>query len=156
MDRSQLPDFTISLQPLGRIFRTELTKILIDLYWEALKDLPLEDLQDACLLAIKQEKFFPVPATLRELAGYSTEFIPPAEQAWLRLRNRDGRYNREALSDPLTRKVFEEMGGGYELDWGFGNWPVEQEERKHREFLNRYREAQNAKALVVTWENSHV
>jgi hypothetical protein len=145
--------FALTLQPLGIIFRTEVTDLLIRAYWEDLQDLPLAAFQSACRAARRYEKFFPVPATLRELAGFPAEHIPPAEQAWLRLRSRETRYNREALSDPLTRKVFDEMGGGYALEWGFGNWPMEQEERKRREFRSRYREAQNAQAIVMACGN---
>jgi hypothetical protein len=147
MTNADKPTFYLRLDTLAEVFRLEISITLKRAYFAALEDLPLAALEDACRQAIKSEKFMPVPATLRELAGFPTDVLSAAESAWLALRNLACRYNREALSDPLTRTVFDAMGGGYHLDWGFGNWPLEQEDRKRREFLARYREAHNAQRV---------
>jgi hypothetical protein len=136
------------LEPLAVAFKTELSEARLQAYWAALADVELAAFQYACARALKEKKFFPVPATLRELAGCPVDALSPAEAAWYRLRNLSGRYNREALADPLTREVFDAMGGAYVLEWGFGNWKTEKEEAKKREFISRYHEARNAKALV--------
>jgi hypothetical protein len=66
------------LQPLGLIFRTEVTDLLIKAYWEDLHDLSLSAFQAACRQARRQEKFFPVPAVLREYAeAYRERPDPP-------------------------------------------------------------------------------
>lgn len=141
--------FSLMLDALAEAFNTTLSATRKLAYWGALEDIPLDALQRACDLAIRHEEFFPVPAKLRKLAGYDSAGLPPAEAAWQRLRNVQHRYNREALADPLTREVFEAMGGGYVLEWGFGNWPLEQEDRKRREFISRYHEAQHARAIAA-------
>lgn len=112
-----------------------------------LEDIPFDMLEMAMHAAIQTQEFFPTIAALRKLAGASRDVLMPEERAWLALRNRQTRYNRDALSDPMIRTVFEAMGGGYVLDWGFGNWPSEQEEMKRKEFLSRYRELRNAHAI---------
>jgi hypothetical protein len=140
--------FGLMIDSLAEVFGTQISAARKLAYWHALEELTLEELRDACALAVRQETFFPMPATLRKLAGYD-DSLTPAERAWVRLRNTQTRYNREALSDPLTREVFEAMGGGYILEWGFGQWPSKDEEKKRQEFLGRYREAQNARALAV-------
>jgi hypothetical protein len=148
-------DFYLTMDGIAEVFNIELSTMRKRAYFVALADLPWQAIREACQKAIRVEKFFPVPATLRELAGFPTDKRDPAEAAWHRLRNAHDRYNRAALSDPLTRQVFEAMGGGYALEWGFGNWPLEQEDRKRREFISRYHETQNANALVMTQERAH-
>lgn len=142
-------EFGLLLDSLAEVYGVALSASRKVAYWAALEDIPFADLREACDRAMRYEQFFPVPATLRKLAGYATEVLPPAEAAWQRLRNLATRYNREALGDPITREVFDAMGGSYVLEWGFGNWPMEQEDRKRREFLSRYREAHNARAIAA-------
>jgi hypothetical protein len=144
----------LALDSVAEVFNVVLSPTRKQAYGEALSDIPLDAILQACAVAIRTEKFFPVPATLRELAGFPVETLSQAERAWQALRNLRTRYNREALADPLTRQVFDAMGGAYILDWGFGNWPLDQEDRKRREFLSRYREAQNAQALTITRNGS--
>lgn len=141
-------DFYLLLDTVAEVFNVELSATRKRAYFAALEDMPWDDMERACAEAMRSEKFFPVPATLRELAGYAAEKLPAAEAAWQQLRNLETRYNREALTDPLTREVFEAMGGGYVLDWGFGNWDLAKEDQKRREFVSRYREAQHARALA--------
>jgi hypothetical protein len=148
MHEHDVEAFGLTMDSLAEVFNTKLSAARKLAYWTALEELTLTELQAACDQVIRQETYFPVPATLRKLAEYD-DSLEPAERAWLRLRNTQTRYNREALSDPLTREVFEAMGGGYVLDWGFGNWPAKDEDKKRHEFLGRYREAQNARAIVL-------
>jgi len=147
MDQKQSARFHEAMMKLAITFNTELTDLRLEIYWEQLQHVPIDAVVAACQQALQCEKFFPVPRTLLDFAGYPPETRSPGEQAWERLRNRQTRYNREALTDPLTREVFEAMGGGYLLEWGFGNWKSEKEEEKRREFLARYREAQSARLL---------
>jgi hypothetical protein len=139
----------LALDSVAEVFNVTLSPTRKQAYGDALSDLPVEAIRQACDRAIRREKFFPVPATLRELAGCPVETLSHAEAAWQALRNMSTRYNREALSNPITRIVFDAMGGGYVLEWGFGNWPLDQEDRKRREFLSRYREASMAHALTI-------
>jgi len=143
-------DFYLALDTVAEVFNVELSAARKRAYFAALEDVAWDAIERAMHEAIRCEKYFPVPATLRELAGYATEKLPAAEAAWQRLRNLECRYNREALRDPLTKQVFEAMGGGYILDWGFGNWDLTKEDQKRREFVSRYRELQHAQAIAAS------
>jgi hypothetical protein len=79
MTHDEKPLFGLSLQPLGIIFKTEVTDLLIKAYWEDLHDLPLAAFQAACRQARRHEKFFPVPAVLREYAGPYTDRPDPPD-----------------------------------------------------------------------------
>lgn len=54
---------------LAITFGRELTEPLIDAYWVSLRDLDLAILQRAAAKAMREMKFMPKPAELRELAG---------------------------------------------------------------------------------------
>lgn len=147
MTNNDRVDFYLALDTVAEVFNVELSATRKRAYFAALEDVPWDAIEVAFRDAIRLEQFFPVPATLRELAGYITERLPAAEAAWNRLRDIEKRYNRDALNDPITREVFEAMGGGYVLEWGFGNWDLVLEDRKRKEFLGRYRELQQARAI---------
>jgi hypothetical protein len=149
-------DFLLAMDAVAEIFPIELSATRKDAYFAALADIPWGKVEEAFHAAIRCEKFFPVPATLRELAGYAVQKLPAAEAAWQRLRNVECRYNREALDDPMTRQVFEAMGGGYVLEWGFGNWDLTKEDQKRREFVSRYRELQHAEAIAGSPERKEL
>jgi hypothetical protein len=59
----------IKLGGLANIFGAEPTGAVLDVYLQALEDLPDEQFTRAISLAIKNLKFFPKPAELRELVG---------------------------------------------------------------------------------------
>jgi hypothetical protein len=150
MEPQEAVAFGLALDSLAEVFGTQLSTARKMAYWDALEELTLDEVKAACAKAIRSESFFPVPATLLRLAGHGVEeIVPQADAAWIALRNKQQRYNRESLADPIIREVFEAMGGGYVLEWGFGNWPAEKEEQKRREFLSRYREVQHARTIAA-------
>jgi hypothetical protein len=68
MTPQQKQEFVIAIEPLAIAFKTELSEARLHVYWMALHDVGLEAFQYACAEALRIEKFFPVPATLREYA----------------------------------------------------------------------------------------
>jgi hypothetical protein len=58
---------------LSTAFRTELSDLRLETYWDALEDLPMEGLRWACLHAVKYAEKFPTPLVLREYSGYYRE-----------------------------------------------------------------------------------
>lgn len=58
-----------ALAILQEVFPREITDALVKIYQAALKDVDDDALKRATGLAVKQNKFFPVPAELRDLAG---------------------------------------------------------------------------------------
>jgi len=50
-------------------FNRENSEILLDVYWEALDDLSIEALERAAREAVRESKFMPPPAELRDRTG---------------------------------------------------------------------------------------
>jgi len=65
---SEIEAFTLTLLRLGEVFREELSAERIRAYYDALRDLPLADVVASMQVAVRDEEFFPRPATLRKLA----------------------------------------------------------------------------------------
>lgn len=153
-----LPSETLRLEQALRKLNAvytghSLSPDVLKIYAETLDDIPIEDALHACdLWLLKDTPFFPKPGQLRALAGARTTpqglsdlLRTRALQAWHNLRNPETRYNAWALADPITQHVFQLMGGGYVLEWGFGNWDGIYEEHKRREFIQHYLD------LATTW-----
>lgn len=85
MEPSESSDFTRRLIGLGELFDTDLSPVKQALYFEALCDLPLEDVVRALNQATKACKFFPKPVELRELAVGSAD--ENGARAWASLRS---------------------------------------------------------------------
>jgi hypothetical protein len=69
MRPSEREKFAVGLRALGAVFRTEVTEALIEGYWLGLDDVELTPLGQAMRRAIRECKFMPSPAELREFAG---------------------------------------------------------------------------------------
>ena len=139
--------FFQALNAMSLMFSDEMTIARQKLYWATLSGpLTIEEWEAACLQALTCETFHkvPLPAVLLSYAKQYRDAQQPRshpltpEEAWGRLRLTGQRYAKAALADPLTKIVFEAMGGAYATTWGFGNWPAEQEPYKYREFLSHY------------------
>lgn len=76
--------FAVAMAKTAVALKGEMSEIAGEVYWEALEDLGIGELEAACLRARKELEFFPVPSKLRELAGRKArrEFLPPYLQPW--------------------------------------------------------------------------
>jgi hypothetical protein len=61
---------------MATVFRTELTPTMLELYWMGLEDLEPPELGKAAARAMRECRFMPVPAELRELAGRGKDARP--------------------------------------------------------------------------------
>jgi hypothetical protein len=68
MDAQHIPAFTKALDLLAAVFSADVSLEKKHGYWMALADYPLEAVEHACLMAMRTEPHFPVPAILRALA----------------------------------------------------------------------------------------
>ena len=146
-ERKMLP-LEQALVDLAMVYKEEWTNERVQaIYYRVLGDLPLDAILAACdAWVVSNSPFFPKPGQLLALACPA---LPPAadlldaraEQAWHNLRStaRDY-YNRWALEDPVTKEVWRTMGGGYITVHGFGRWPADEEQWRHREFVRLYGE----------------
>ncbi|MDR5730703.1 MAG: hypothetical protein RB191_25110 [Terriglobia bacterium] len=79
---------------LSVTFTKELSQPLTDIYWDAMKAMPIEQFQEAAKSYIKHSKHFPRPAELLERFKDMTSAapkpfapLPPADHVWLSLVN---------------------------------------------------------------------
>jgi len=75
MIETDLPAFAESMAALGVTFGEEISFERGRLYFEALRDLPLEEVRQAVLAGIRRSKFFPRPAELREFVWPPREYV---------------------------------------------------------------------------------
>jgi hypothetical protein len=90
------------------------TESLFDSYWSALRDLPLAAYQRATERALRETKFFPKPAELRNFAGYGeAQRKLNAANAWEVVHAALVKYDYIHSVDfgPLTNAVIRNMGG---------------------------------------------
>src|SRR4029453_8106391 len=108
-------EFAARMVGLGELFNVEFSAARMALYFESLRDLPLEDVAMALNLAVKTCTFLPKPAELRTMIlGGDGDRI---EQAWLLLRAampRAGAYATVITSDAALGQTILAM---------FESWP---------------------------------
>ena len=59
-------EFVELIASLCVVYQREADELLYLAYWEVLEDQPIEDLQEAVMLCKRQDRWFPVPATILE------------------------------------------------------------------------------------------
>lgn len=123
-------------------------------YVDSLNDLNISAVLDGVDSVIKSWKYphFPNIADIREAAGCVDGGNPVearAVAAWTKLRGKLGQaYDRTGFADdPIAKKVFNAMGGGYTTPDGFGRWSTEQDPWKRKEFIRLYMEAAKVRAV---------
>lgn len=87
-------NFTAALGWLAEAFNKELSMALLEVYWEALKDIPWDGLRWAVAQHLRDGKHFPRPAELRE--HYQKGYVSAAAKVeQLRERSEAERIERE-------------------------------------------------------------
>lgn len=107
-------EFVRRLVVLGELFEATLSPAKQALYFEALRDLPFEDIAHALNAAAKTCTFMPKPAEIRKLAIGDDDDL--AEQAWLTFRGAmrsAGAYSSVATTDPALGEAIVAMFGGW-------------------------------------------
>lgn len=109
---SEHPDFAKAFAAMCETFGVEVTEGRLLGYWVGLEDLPLADVQTGIFKAIRQCKFMPKPAELRELAGE----LPPdsrAISAWVDVQRAlpKGAYKSIDFEDKTINAVIRSLGG---------------------------------------------
>lgn len=108
-------EFLGRLVGLSELYGAKFSEAKGSLYFEALKDLPLEQVIGAMNQAVKTCTFMPKPAEIRTLAIGDTE--DRAEGAWMLLRKAMGQvgsYRSLIVDDPVLAEAIVAV---------FGSWP---------------------------------
>ena len=103
-----------ALYGLGEVFNEPVSDVKVALYFDALDDLTWAALQPACRLAVRQCRFFPRPAELRELVLGRAE--DAAERAFGRLQTlvrRVGSWGAPAYDDLVLERTVQELFGSW-------------------------------------------
>ena len=72
------PKFRAILASLGEVYSKQISPQLASLFWEALKDLPIEAVDQGARSWIKHGKNFPRPANLRDMVTQLSQAAPKA------------------------------------------------------------------------------
>jgi hypothetical protein len=139
--RDDAQAFSTLLVGLAEVFDVTLTPTRTELYFRALEDLPLQDVQAAASRAMRECRFFPKPAELRDFAGESTE--ERGQMAWLELLEafQHGYAGCDMPDDPITESLVRVYWGDADRArewWRFCHDTAL--EAKHREFVARYQD----------------
>lgn len=99
---------------LGETFGEPVSDLRVEAYFDALGDLPLEDVLTAGRSAIREARFFPRPVELREQIDGKVE--DQSEIAWTYVQRevrRVGFYGAPTWPDEATRRAALELYGGW-------------------------------------------
>lgn len=101
---------------MGETWNRKISGSTIDAYVFGLSDLEDEKVKGAVMRAIRESKFMPSPAELRELAGVSSH-EDAGLQAWTKVVDAIGRYGSYRHIDfgPFANAAIRSMGGWPEL-----------------------------------------
>jgi hypothetical protein len=105
--------FLRAIGALGVAYRTDTDSDLFAVYWLALADIAIQDVEHACTRALRECKFFPSVAELRELSGIGK----PADQAivaWVAFEKAvrvHGGYKSVCFDDPTLNATIASLGG---------------------------------------------
>lgn len=133
--------FAAYLAGMAEVLNAELSEIKITLYFEALKDLDLEDINRACSYLIQTSKFFPKPAEIREVIhGNAEDRAMIALQQVKQAIAEYGTYKSVSFGDKKIHAVVKALGGWVALgEKTYDEWVwIEKDFLKiYRAFLGR-------------------
>lgn len=121
MIESDMPRFRKVMAVLYVTFQRDPDPVLGEVYFQALKDLSIDSLEKASMLATQRLKFFPKPAELRELvegnaalpaATIEDEAEIATGQAFAAISS-VGQYRSVTFDDPAIHMTVEDLSG-----WG--------------------------------------
>ena len=141
MNEPDKKQFGIIITALARTFNRKADKPLLLGYWMGLEDLDLITVQTGASRAMRESKFMPTVAELRQLAGE----ILPADRAALALEafrkalQINGVYESVDFDDKLINATVRNLGGWIQVDERLGQegniWVRKEFERIYQTFL---------------------
>jgi len=99
---------------MGEIFNKELSKVMMEFYWNVMKEFSDEEAEDIFKRACSDLTFFPKPAELKNIGRPKVDDSCKASLAWTEVDNAVrtvGNYASVQFSDPVIHSVIQAMGG---------------------------------------------
>ena len=136
MTNKDEPRFIQAFTGLCAYFDKSYSDMLLEIYWQGLKDMEIEDVEHSFYVAFKTAKFFPKIAELREAHEGGPE--GKALLAWEQLQEaiRRGGANESVLFvDSKITRVIELLGGWFQVCM----WPATELQFRRHEFIQAYK-----------------
>lgn len=116
MTEKDLEAFGAIMRGLCEVYGREMTPFLSRAYWETLRDLTIEEVEQAAIRYMRQPekdcRFMPKPGDLRAMIdGTGNDTAAVAWSKVLRGMRDYGSYRSVAFDDPVIHRVIEDMGG---------------------------------------------
>ncbi len=110
MDSGDRPEFVRVLNGLAAIKRVDLTKDVYEIWWQSLRDWPINDFKDAAGYLLLNCKFMPTPFDFEQLRKKGEV---SAHEAWAKALDHaaGGAWRNGLLGDALTDRVAALLGG---------------------------------------------
>lgn len=144
MEKSDDQKFAGLMAMLATAFGQENTELRIEVYFDALQDFTIEEVEGVVYLAIKTLKFFPKVAELRELVEGAPE--DRALLAWqMAVDTRNYYGGADFVDDPIIPYCLQEIFGGY---MEFCEKTLDELKWEEKRFLNLYRLVLKRPSLV--------
>jgi hypothetical protein len=108
------PEFLKIVTAMSEMYQRDCSAAVIDLYFQALSDLAIEQVEAAVVSLLKTAKFMPRPAEIREIIEGPPPKTSPAERAWVRLLEMTKacyECNRVECDDPALAKALKVVFG---------------------------------------------
>jgi hypothetical protein len=137
MTPADAPAFLSRLTALAELFDVQLSEAKLQIYFEALCDLSIEDITTGIAESARYSKFMPKPIEIREYGGH--DLTATAERKWLEFREaqrREGRYGTWK-ADETTNEVLITLFGGWHHSCEMELTP-EMWQAKKKEFIREY------------------
>lgn len=109
MNSSDREEFVRVLNGLAAIKRVDLTKEAIELWWQSLKDWPVDDFRDAAGYLLKNCQFMPAPYDFEQLRKGSE--ISSCEAWSLAIEHTKGPWRQRVLGEARIDRAVESLGG---------------------------------------------
>ena len=115
MQNEDRKTFVEILTGLGEIYDNKISKVMAEIYWEALKDYPLSDFKKAANNIVKTHKYasFPKPAHFIEYINPPEDLDARVAMAGEELSDKlcDGDWESFQFKDPIINLVIDRWGG---------------------------------------------
>lgn len=140
MDGNDSGAFETVMTALAETYGHSMSSAMKRMYWSALREYPITDIERAVVMLIRKNKYMPKPSEIREmLNGGSTE--EKAEAAWIRVTESLARYGTHRsvdFADKAINAAVRMIGGWCALGRREGN---SYHIQARRDFLAAYKRA---------------
>lgn len=113
MRETERARFALVVNALAALFHREISEAMLHGFWIGLDDLPIEAVERGAARAMRESRFMPTPAELRELAGDVSD-ADLALLAWSvfeRAVVAVGAYKTADFGDPVLNATVRHLGG---------------------------------------------